>query len=441
MISRRDFLGMALAAGAASLLPLNAHAATGKVVVIGGGVGGATFAKYMKMKAPQIEVTIIEQNPIYIRPYGSSEVLNGHIDMSDLEVSYDALRNKYGVNVIIDKAVGLDADKRIVTTASGAKFPYDRLVVSPGIELLYDRLDGYSREVAETKAPSGWIPGSQTALLRDQIKNMRQGGTFLIVAPPNPYRCPPGPYERGALVAEWMQKYNPTGKVIITDPKNEFVTGPDMRLGWNRMYGYNVPDDLKSGMPTLKQHNEAGMIDWIREVDGGRPLSIDATKMQVETEQGFIKADVINVVPPMKAGKVATLFGLTDKSGWCPVDPYTFESKLVANVHVLGDSASASPLPKSGFAANNEAKVAAYAIINLFAGRPVEEPSWENTCYALAGKDYGFMVIGVYGMRDGKIANLPRPGFQTLDVSDAKHRLAAVYQQAWMKSFTEDSFA
>ena len=444
MISRREFLAASLLAGLGAGLPLNARAASAKakIVVIGGGVGGSTFAKYIKRKAPEVDVTIIEQNPIYIRPYGSSEVLNGHVEMSDLEVSYDALKNKYGVNVVIDKAVDLDRAARVVTTASGARFAFDRLVVSPGIDLMYDRVEGYSREIAETVAPSGWIPGSQTALLREQIKAMPQGGTFLIVSPPNPYRCPPGPYERAALVTEWMQRYNPTGKVIITDPKNEFVTGPDMRLGWNRMYGYDIPLDLMDGMPEdVIEHKKPGMLEWVRGKDGGTTLSFDAKNMTVETEAGRITADVINIVPPMKAGKIAQAWGLTDESGWCPVDPYTFESKRVEGVHVLGDSTSAGALPKSGYAANNEAKIAAYAILNLLANRPVAEPNWENTCYALAGKEYGFFVVSVYGIENGKIVAKPKPGFQTLDVSDTKHRLGAVYQQAWVKAFTEDCFA
>lgn len=444
MISRREFLSLAAAFSATAVLPTGSFAAgKAKVVVIGGGVGGATFAKYLRRKAPNVDVTIIEQNPIYIRPYGSSEVLTGHIDMSDLEVNYDALRNKYGVNIAIDRAIGLDADRQIVKTASGTEYAYDRLVVSPGIELNYDKVEGYSKELAETKAPSGWIPGSQTSLLRDQIQNMRQGGTMLIVAPPNPYRCPPGPYERGALVAEWMQKHNPTGKVIITDPKNKFTAGNNFLLGWNRLYGYNIPMEFMDGMPDdVVEHTNPGMIDWIPGKDGGTPISFDAANMSIEIEGGNIKADVINIVPPMRAGKIAQQFGLTNEQGWCPVSRVTFESEKIANVHVLGDASIADAMPKSGFAANTQAKVAAYAIAHLLAGEaPEQSPAFENTCYALAGSDYGFFVSAVYELRDGKIAKKEAPGLQDLDATEAQCRLSAVYQQAWMKSFTEDCFA
>ena len=444
MISRREFLSMAAAFSSVAVLPTSALAASkAKIVVIGGGVGGATFAKYLKRKAPDVQITMIEQNPIYIRPYGSSEVLTGHIDMSDLEVNYDALRNKYGVNIVIDRAIGLDANRQVVKTATGTEYAYDRLIVSPGIELNYEKIEGYSKKLAETKAPSGWIPGSQTSLLRDQIQTMRQGGTMLIVAPPNPYRCPPGPYERGALVAEWMQKHNPTGKVIITDPKNKFTAGDNFLLGWNRLYGYNIPKEFMKGMPDdVVEHTTPGMIDWITAKEGGTPLSFDAANMSVETESGRIKADVINIVPPMKAGGIAQQFGLTNEQGWCPVNRVTFESQKIANVHVLGDASIADAMPKSGFAANTQAKVAAYAIAHLLAGRePEQNPAFENTCYALAGSDYGFFVSAIYELKDGKIAKKQAPGLQDLTASEAQRRLSAVYQQAWMGTFTEDCFA
>lgn len=443
MISRREFISLSAAAGAAATLPSFAQASNAKVVIIGGGVGGATFAKYLKKKAPNTQVILIEQNPVYIRPYGSSEVLTGHIDMSDLEVNYDALHYKYGVEIVIDRAIGLDADKRRVKTASGAAYNYDRLVVSPGIELQYDRIDGYSRDIAETKAPSGWIPGSQTSLLRDQIQNMRQGGTMLIVAPPNPYRCPPGPYERGALVAEWMQKHNPTGKVIIADPKNEFTTGKNMRLAWNRRYGYNIPESYKNGMPNdVIDHKTPGMIDWITGDNGGKAISLDAKNMTLTTESEKIKADVINIVPPMRAGKIAQTFGLTNEAGWCSVSRSTFESQKVPFVHVLGDAAIADDMPKSGYAANTQAKVAAYAIANLLAGRPVElDLTWENTCFALGASDYGFFVTACYKLKNGRITKRKAPALQSLDADEATLRLSAIYQQAWMKSFTEDCFA
>ena len=443
-MQRRDFMKLAAATALSGILPARSlfAAAQPHVVVIGGGVGGATTAKYLRLMDPNVKVTLIEKNPVYIRPYGSSEVINGHIGMDDLEVTYTALRNKYGVNVVIDEAIGFDPDKQRVRLWQGKDITYDRLVVSPGIELLYNRIEGYSQSVAESKIPSGWIPGQQTQMLRDQLLAMPQGGTFLIVAPPSPYRCPPGPYERGALVAEWCQKHNPGAKVIITDPKNSFVTDQTMMLGWHRRYGFNIPPAFMKGMPAdVNNTGKPGMLEWIPQQDGGNIISLDVKNMSIKTEGDTIKADVINIVPPMRAGLVAQKMGLTDGKGWCPVNHYSFESEIHPKVHVLGD-ASVSNMPKSGFAANTQAKVIAKAIIDLLAGREPVSPTLENVCYAVAGRDYGIFVADVFKLnQEGRIARQKMPRYAPLDATEAQLRIGEVYQQSWMKTFTEDCFA
>ncbi len=448
-MQRRDFLKL-LGAGTlagSGLVGRSAFAsAAPHVVIVGGGVGGATAAKYIKLADRNVRVTLIERNPIYIRPYGSSEVLTGHIGMSDLEVSYDALKNRYGIEVIIDTAVGLDPVKQEVATAGGSRIRYDRLIVSPGIQLHYDAIEGYSKEVAETRIPSGWIPGSQTQLLANQLKAMPQGGTFVIVAPGGPYRCPPGPYERAALVTEWMGRHNPTGKVLILDPKDGFVTDQTMILGWNRLYGFNVPAKFREGMPTegewpMRDYAEPSRLAWVPASDGGTVRRIDPVRMELEADNGLHRADVINVVPPMTAGKVAYQMGLTDEKGWCPIDRRTHESAIHPNVHVIGDACIADAMPKSGFSANNQGKVVARAVVDLLAGRPTEEPLWKNTCYALAGSEYGLYVADVFKLKDGKIARINGARYLPLDATRAQIRTGAVYQQAWMKTITDDSFA
>ena len=445
---RRDLLqGMGLALGGLVAAPavLRAQGAAGRVVVVGGGVGGATAAKYLKLFNPALQVTLVERQPFYVRPYGSSEVLNGHTTMQALQVSYDALASRWGVQVVIDSATALDAERRVLRTATGRQLPYDRLIVSPGIELQYDAIAGYSRAVAETRMPSGWIPGTQTALLARQLQAMRPGGVFVIAAPPNPYRCPPGPYERGALMAEWFQKHNPRAKVIITDPKDGFVTDQTMMLGWNRLYGFNPPADYAqkiSAQAELKRHADgASGIAWVRGSQGGRVLKVDAKTMRVETEAETIQADVVNVIPPMKAARLAVDLGLTDSSGWCPVERIDFASQRVPNVHVIGDASIADAMPKSGFSANNQAKAVARAIVEQLAGRPAPEPVWENTCYALAGSQYGLFVADVFRLVDGKIARINGKRFLPLDASANQIRLGARYQQAWLRTFTEDVFA
>lgn len=451
-VSRRAWLHRTLQATAgASLLgsPLGLLAATpaaGHVVVLGGGVGGATAAKYLKLFNPALKVTVIEKNRTYIRPYGSSEVLNRHATMDELNVGYDTLASQHGVNFVFDTVTGFDPQARTVRTAGKHTIAYDRLVVSPGIQLMYSAYGGYTEQVAETAIPSGWIPGKQTALLAKQLQGMRQGGTFVLAAPPNPYRCPPGPYERAALMTEWFAQHNPRAKVIIVDPKDSFVTDETMMLGWNRLYDFNLPDDyLKKMAPQVevKQHASPGNLTWVRGKDGGRTLKVDAKAMRITTEAEDIKADVINVIPPMKAGQLATTLGLTDSTGWCPVQRHNFASTLHPHVHVIGDASIADAMPKSGFSANTQAKVVARAIVEELAGRPVDTaPAWENTCYALAGKDYGLFVADVFRIQDGKIARTNgKERYLPLNATPAQIKLGARYQQAWLRTFTQDCFA
>ena len=444
---RRPFLNHMGAGLLASLSawPALAQPTSAHVVVIGGGVGGATAAKYLKLFQPSLRVTLIERSATYLRPYGSSEVLNGHTRMSDLEVRYDTLRERYGIEVLIDTVVGLDAKARRVRTQSGQSVGYDKLIVSPGIELMYGQIEGYSEALAQTRVPSAWIPGAQTELLAKQLQGMRQGGTFVLAAPPNPYRCPPGPYERAALMAEWFQRHNPSAKVIIADPKDSFVTDSTMMLGWNRLYGFNPPSDYAQKIAAktpLKTHAQPGMITWVRGSQGGRPLRLDAKRMRLEIEAETLQADVINIIPPMRAGRLAAALGMTDSTGWCPVERRSFASTLLPDVYVIGDASIADTMPKSGFSANTQAKVTARAIVEQLAGRSLPEPVWENTCYALAGKDYGLFVADVFRLQEGKIARINgAERFLPLDATPQQIRLGARYQQAWLRTFTQDVFA
>jgi sulfide dehydrogenase [flavocytochrome c] flavoprotein chain len=444
--SRREWLTQALGLLSVAAAPSLAFAQNAAhIVIVGGGVGGATAAKYLKLFNPALQVTVIEKNPVYVKPYGSSEVLNQHATMDDLNVSYDTLKSKYGIRFVFDTVTGYDPVARVVATAGRQKIAYDKLIVSPGIQLMYGAYAGYSEQVARTAVPSGWIPGEQTALLAKQLQGMRQGGTFVLAAPPNPYRCPPGPYERPSLMVEWFSKHNPTAKVIIVDPKDSFVTDETMMLGWNRLYNFNLPADYVQKMSSqveIQQHSGTSMLSWVRGKDGGRTLRIDAKKMSIETEAEVMKADVINVIPPMKAGQVAMTLGLADGSGFCPVNRRNFASTLQPHVYVIGDASIADAMPKSGFSANTQAKVVARAIVEELAGRTAPEPLWENTCYALAGKDYGLFVADVFKIIDGKIARINGKGrYLPLNATAAQIKLGARYQQAWLRTFTADCFA
>jgi sulfide dehydrogenase [flavocytochrome c] flavoprotein chain len=444
--SRREWLTQALGLLSVAAAPSLAFAQNAAhIVIVGGGVGGATAAKYLKLFNPALQVTVIEKNPVYVKPYGSSEVLNQHATMDELNVSYDALKSTYGIRFVFDTVTGFDPVARTVSTAGKQKIAYDKLIVSPGIQIMYSAYAGYTEQVARTAVPSGWIPGEQTALLAKQLQGMRQGGTFVLAAPPNPYRCPPGPYERAALMTEWFAKHNPTAKVIIVDPKDAFVTDETMMLGWNRLYNFNLPQDYVKKMSDqveVKQHAGTSMLSWVRGKDGGRTLKIDAKQMRIETEGEVIKADVINVIPPMKAGQVAMTLGLADSSGFCPVNRRNFASTLQPNVYVIGDASIADAMPKSGFSANTQAKVVARAIVEELAGRPAPEPLWENTCYALAGRDYGLFVADVFKIIDGKIGRINgKSRYLPLNATPAQIKLGARYQQAWLRTFTADCFA
>ncbi len=444
--ARREWLTQALGLMSAAAAPSLAFAQNdAHIVIVGGGVGGATAAKYLKLFNPALKVTVIEKNSVYVKPYGSSEVLNGHASMDDLNVSYDTLQSKYGIRFVFDTVTGFDPVARTVSTAGKQKIVCDKLIVSPGIQLMYSAYAGYTEQVARTAVPSGWIPGEQTALLAKQLQGMRQGGTFVLAAPPNPYRCPPGPYERAALMTEWFAKHNPTAKVIIVDPKDSFVTDETMMLGWNRLYNFNLPADYVKKMSTeveVKQHSGTSMLSWVRGKEGGRTLKIDAKQLRIETEGEVIKADVINVIPPMKAGQVAMTLGLVDGSGFCPVNRRNFASTLQPNVYVIGDASIADAMPKSGFSANSQAKVVAHAIVEELAGRQAPEPLLENTCYALAGKDYGLFVADVFKIIDGKIGRINgKSRYLPLNATPAQIKLGARYQQAWLRTFTADCFA
>ena len=451
-MQRRHFLKLlgASALAGAGLSGKSAFAgAQPHVVVIGGGVGGATFAKYMKLYDKGVKVTIVEKERQYLRPYGSSEVITGDIGMKDITVSYDALQKNYGIEFVFDTVTGIDFEGKIVKTAGGTILSYDRLVVSPGISFNFAAIEGLTPEVSDTVMPHAWVPGKQTELLAEQLKAVPQGGTAIVCPPPNPYRCPPGPYERAGLIAQYFKEHNPTAKVVILDPKNGFTTDVTMFQAWNRLYGFNVPEQFKTyekfggrEKAGLVKHDKPGMIEWVMGDMGGRVVKVDPATKTVYTETGSYKGDMINVIPPLKAGQLALDTGLADNTGWCPVDQQTFESTIQKNVHVIGDSCIAGDMPKSGYSANSQAKVVALQIKALLAGQAPGEPVFQNTCYALAGHpEYGQFVADVFRLKDGKIKRADNPRYLPLDHEPIKHTLAALYTHAWMKSFTDDCFA
>ena len=389
-----------------------------RVVVIGGGFGGATAAKYLKRFDNNIDVTLVEKKETYMTCPGSNWYLAGLIEGEKITQNYDTLKNKHGVKVIHDTVTGIAAGNKEVELAGGIVLGYDKLIVSPGIDFKYEEVAGYSAEVAK-KIPHAYQAGPQTELLYKQLREMKQGGTFVIAPPGNPFRCPPGPYERISMVAEFFKKNNPTAKIVCLDQKNKFSKQGLFKEGWAQMYG--------------------DMIEIIPAIDGGKVTKVDADAMKVYCDYDTFTADVINIIPNQKAGKLAFDAGLTDASGWCPVNQETFESKIHPGVFVIGDAAVAGKMPKSGHSASSQAKMCAAGIVSSIHNTAMPRPKNTNTCYSLVGENYGISVVAVYEMQDGTIGKVKGSGGVSPTGATASHRKSeANYARGWYTSIAAD---
>ncbi len=427
--NRRHFL-KAIAAGAAIAglgFPYLALGATKRVVIVGGGTGGATAAKYLLRADPSIQVTLIEKNATYLTCYMSNEVLGGSRDLESLRFGYTALQNR-GVTIVQDEVTTIDANAQQVRTKSGKSYDYDRCIVSPGIGFRFDTIDGYDETVAES-IPHAWKAGQQTLTLRAQLEAMDDGGTVVIAAPPNPFRCPPAPYERASQIALYLKQHKPKSKVIILDPKTSFAKQSQFEEAWTDLYGYNTDNAL---------------IEWVSGAESAGVVSVDAANKSVTTAFGEVyQADVLNIIPAQKAGAIAVDAGLTDDTDWCPIHKKTFESTLHAKIHVIGDACTATGLPKSGYAANSEAKVCAAAVAALLNGQDVASPSFSNGCYSVVGEEYGISILALYRLSDDEksIEKIPNSGGASpLNASDRQHKMAVEYAYSWYNNFTGDVF-
>lgn len=416
ILTRRQALSLAGAASLSLAAPALA-AGPARVVIVGAGFGGATCARVLRRIAPEIEVTLIERDPAFVTCPFSNLVIAGFAEMASVTHSYDGLRAA-GVNVVIDTVTGIDATARKVATAGGG-FDYDRLVVSPGISLRFDAIPGYDAAAAE-KLPHAWQAGPQTALLRDQVQAMQDGGTVLIVVPDLPYRCPPGPYERASLIAARLKADKPKSRLIVIDAKDSFAKQALFQEGWAALY----PDQIR----------------WVSFSDNGGVLNIDPGAMTVETAFETFTGDVINVIPPQRAGQLAQDAGLTGNDDWCAIDATSFESAHLPGVHVLGDATLAGDMPKSGTAASSQARVCAHAVAALLAGKAPARPTLINTCYSFLAPDYGISVTEVFRPDEtGAIRTLvqelsPQGGSAEL------HAQEADYARGWYQSITTDMF-
>ncbi len=391
--------------------------AKARVVVVGGGFGGATAAKYLKRFDPDISVTLIEPSPRFMTCPFSNTVIGGINSMDYITQSYDALK-AMGVIVVQDAATRVDGAGKSVALAKGGSVEFDRCIVSPGIDFRWDKIEGLGADTVE-RIPHAWKAGAQTMMLRKQLEAMSDGGVFVIAPPVNPFRCPPGPGERISLVANYFKKAKPKSKIVVLDPKKKFSKQGLFKEGWAKLY--------------------PGMIEYRNIDDDGVVRRVDADTKTLVTDFGEVKGDVVNFIPAQKAGKIAEASGLADKTGWCPVKHQTFESTLQPGVHVIGDASLAAPMPKSGFAASSQAKVCAEAVANLLGGRTPKTPKFVNTCYSLVDENYGISVAMVYGYEDGKIVKVKGSGgLSPTGASSEFRRKEADYARGWYESISND---
>ena len=422
-MNRRHFLGVSsgaslgLLAGCASN-PINISKAN--VVVVGGGYGGATAAKYIRLFSNNsAQVTLIEPNTEFISCPMSNLVVGGHTSIANLSTPYDNLSKRHGIKVVKDMVTSIDAKQKTVRLASGATIKYDKLVLSPGIDMMMDRVEGLQKANQEGVTVQAWKAGPETVLLRKQLESMKDGGVYAISVPTAPYRCPPGPYERACQVASYFKQFKPKSKVLILDANDDVTSkGGLFKKAWASMY--------------------PGMIEY-------RPkhnvVAIDSRKKVIKFDvQDDVKADVLNILPMMRAGNIAVQSGLANSNArWVNVNYINFESTAAKDIHVLGDSIQVAPLmPKSGHMANSHAKVAAAAVVAELGGLEINQtPVLTNTCYSFISADEVVHVASVhqYDAKDKTFKTVPGSG----GLSPAASKLEGVYAWGWARNIWADS--
>ena len=391
-----------------------------RVVIIGGGFGGASAAQMLRKVAPHIDVTLIEPKTRYIACPFSNLVVSGQRDMAAQSFGYDNLRAS-GVGVIHDFATDIDPVKKTVKLRhSPESLPYDRLIISPGITMRWGSVEGYGPDAIKTM-PHAWIAGEQTQTLTAQLRAMENGGTCVMSVPRAPYRCPPGPYERASLIAHYLKTQKPRSKLIILDAKDSFSKQALFEHAWAEHYG--------------------DLIEWRDAASDGIVSRVEAATKTVFTDFETIKADVANIIPPQMAGSIAARAGVADSTGWCPIDATSFESRLQNNIHVIGDAAIATPMPKSAFAANLQGKLCAIAVARLLLGLSAEPTTLTNTCYSYTTPDTAVSITGVYKNDDGRFTQIIGAGGTSALYNPQTSRAAEAAQALdWFTAITQEAF-
>lgn len=404
--------GMPLFSVANEIMPKTGR----RVVVVGGGYGGTIAAKYIRMSDPTIEVVLLTESKEYVSGPFSNLVIAGIRDIQENTITYDKLASEHGIKMVYGHATKVDAGAKMVVTDAGT-IAYDRLVLSPGVDFRFNEIEGYDGNTTPEVIPHGWKAGAQTLLMKKQLESMKDGGVVVITVPKAPFRCPPGPYERAGMFAFYLKQHKPKSKVIVWDANTKIIAkGPLFMKGWAKHYGFDANDHSK------------GMIEYHPSTN---VVKVDAKGMSVDNGIENLHADMINIIPPQRAGDIAFNAGVVgpDKT-WCPVDQITFESKIVPGIHVIGDACIAGPMPKSGYAANSQAKVCALNIVQAMNGKPLIPPSHVNACYSFITDKDAISVTAVYKEKDGQTIAVPDSGGVSPDVNE----LEARYGMGWIKN-------
>jgi sulfide dehydrogenase [flavocytochrome c] flavoprotein subunit len=420
VLDRRTLLQLSALGLGALAVPARAFAqAVPKIVVLGGGAGGATAAGLVRrFGGPRVEITLIEQNAAYVTCFFSNWVLGGLRSMADITHGYDRLAAS-GIKIVNARADAVDREGKAVVLADGTRVPYDRLILSPGVDFDFGFLPGYGQDAIEVM-PHAWKAGPQTELLKARLDALSDGATIVMTVPDNPYRCPPGPYERVSMFAHALKaRGHARSKIVVLDGKEKFSKQALFQEGWEAHY--------------------PGMVEWLPPSVHGGLQSADPAAGTITTALDSFRGDLVNVIPPQRAGAVAVAAGLADDKGWCAVLPGTFQSKADPSVYVIGDAAKAGEMPKSAFSANSQGKLAAMRVLVELVGRETSDPLLFNTCWSLIAPDDGVKVGALYGEKDGAI--VAKTPFVSQPGEPAEERRRSVAEaEAWYAAITADMF-
>jgi NADPH-dependent 2,4-dienoyl-CoA reductase/sulfur reductase-like enzyme len=419
-VSRRALLRLGAAASAAAAFPAPSIGQNApRVVVIGGGFAGANCARALKVMNPNCSVTLVADGETYTAFPLSNAVLAGLRPLTAQQFGYNKIAGA-GVAVAVGRVSGIDPQAKTVRLGDGRSVPYDRLVIAPGIDVKFDAIKGYSEAAAEIM-PHAWTNGAQVALLAKQLDAMPADGVVVISAPVAPLRCPLGPYERASMIEFFLKARKPKAKLIVLDSKDSFILQKQFEAAWAELY--------------------PGLVEWIGLSQGGNLTEVDVASKTLITDFESYKADVANVIPPQRAAQITATAGVADRTGWCPVDPTTFESQLMPNIHVIGDAAIAGAMPKAASAASAEGQICAAAITELLQGKAPQPRELGSSCYSLIAPNFALAIAGKYRPTDGQFMEVEGTVASTpADAAPEQHAQEAKSADAWFAATTRETF-